>query len=215
MILSYLYDCEKWHGSKIVLCSWFRNTYKSLSKAKCLILWTGCWTKANHRVEYKIVLSTTYIGIQEMMVYRMDSVKIDYKVYFKMAQNWCDRDRVRWLVIHWNFKMAQIFSLPFLTILRFELQNGPEPQNGPQLENGPNLKMAYFTDVENSKLYILVRSLRPFWSSNIKMAQNEEGKYLGYFEVWIHIKSRALISVTAFLSHLEVYLVLKWILTVN
>ena len=58
--------------------------------------------------------------------------------------------------------MAQIFSLPFLTILRFELQNGPEPQNGPQLENGPNLKMAYFTDVENSKLYILVRSLRPF-----------------------------------------------------
>ena len=33
----------------------------------------------------------------------------EYEVYLKMAQNCCDRDRVTWLDMHSNFKMAQIF----------------------------------------------------------------------------------------------------------
>ena len=47
-------------------------------------------------------------------------------------------------------KWPQYFSLSFWAFLRFELQNGP------------NFKIAHLTDVENSKLSILVRSLGHF-----------------------------------------------------
>ena len=43
------------------------------------------------------------------------------------------------------------------------------------------------------------------------MAQNEREKYLGHFGVWMHIKSRDPISVTAVLGHFGIYLVLKFL----
>ena len=73
------------------------------------------------------------------------------------------------------------------------------------LDMHSNFKMAHFTDVENSKLSILVRRLRLLWSSNLQNGPKQKGKYLGHFEVWMHIKSCDPISATAVLGHFEVY----------
>ena len=41
----------------------------------------------------------------------MDPGPIIYEVYLKMAQTFCDRDRITWIDMHSNFKMPPIFKI--------------------------------------------------------------------------------------------------------
>ena len=134
-----------------------------------------------------------------------------YEIYLKMAQNCCDRDRATRLDMQSNFKMAQEFSLLFWAVLRFELQDGPKFQMVQRLNLYQNWFWQNFQISWALSKFEPIWSLGPFWSSNLKMAPNEREKFLSNFEVWMHIKSREPISVTAVLSHFEVYLVLNWI----
>ena len=45
---------------------------------------------------------------------------LQYEVYLKMAQNCCDRDRITWLDMHSNFKLARNERENIRAILKFE-----------------------------------------------------------------------------------------------
>ena len=60
-------------------------------------------------------------GVGRRMSYEMNHINLGpnpYEVYLKMAQKYCDRDRIRWLDMHSNFKMANI--LFFFVLGHFE-----------------------------------------------------------------------------------------------
>ena len=118
-----------------------------------------------------------------------------YEIYLKMAQNCCDRDRITWLDMHSNIKMARIF-FPFVSS-HFEVWISKWPQT-PKWRFTNRFYLSNFLGF--CQIFIKLLS----WDSRCL----RKGKYLGHFEVWMHIKSRGPVSVTAVLGHFEVYLVI-------
>ena len=97
-----------------------------------------------------------------------------------MAQNCCDRDRVTWPDMHSNFKMAQIFFPFVLGLFEVWTSKWPKLQDSP-FDRCRKFEIVHFASKFEAIMKFGPQTLGPFWSSNLKMAQNERDKILGPF----------------------------------
>ena len=131
---------------------------------------------------------------------------VHYEIYLKMAQNCSERERATWLDAFKLQNGPKIFPFRFGPFWGLNFKMAPNFKLAQTLkwliksENFVKINFDKASMSQNGQFWIFyigkiitldhLKFGAIFWSSNLKMAQNERKKFLGHFEVWMHIKLR-------------------------